>query len=235
MKILILEGLNGVGKTTLSRTLQEDHGFLRIRAFEGESLRAVAARSGILANTYIDDMYVANFLTQLKLTYPDAKVVLDRSYLSAFVYSAQSTMESPVAAWAEMLLGAVDNVTEDLKLVRMLAPFEEIQARRPETTQEDYNLRTSMYDVTALRLQHLGLSYVDYDEVGREPEDAVEFVLGLLGLPYTPPGDTGGTGGTGATGPTGGTGASGGSGGTGGSGQDGKGKGHGHGKQQSDS
>lgn len=94
--IVVLEGLNGVGKTTYARALAETFGAPILRAFRpsidhhhtGASETEQHLRSlGVPVNTHVDDMYVADILAQLR----PSNVILDRSLPSAHVYGSTPT------------------------------------------------------------------------------------------------------------------------------------------------
>lgn len=98
--VIVLEGPNGTGKTTLSRMLSNGsprvgpHGRVaRYRAFERAltghenslSLREALKSAGVPLNTHVDDLYVADAIQNLY----DANdvVILDRSFPSGLAYA----------------------------------------------------------------------------------------------------------------------------------------------------
>jgi thymidylate kinase len=90
--IVILEGLNGTGKTTVAKTLATDHGFRIYRPLREDydahwrnktgSLELSLRACRVQPNTYLDDVFGADAIAQLR---PD-KVVLDRAMPSALAY-----------------------------------------------------------------------------------------------------------------------------------------------------
>ncbi len=92
-RVIILEGLNGVGKSAVARLLSASLGIPIIRPFRhsdserhlgrepGRGLQQSLRSLGIPANTFVDDMYVADLVTAL-----GASAVLDRSMASAIAY-----------------------------------------------------------------------------------------------------------------------------------------------------
>lgn len=92
--IIILEGVNGTGKSEAAKLLSSITGMPIWRPFRtspdihwnhndddiGRTLREL----GVPLNTFCDDLYVADALRTLR----DSSVILDRSMLSAFAYSA---------------------------------------------------------------------------------------------------------------------------------------------------
>lgn len=95
--ILILDGLNGTGKTTIAKRLAERYTYPIYRVFrrpdtpggdvhwssgsdtsETSFLKSV----GVPYNTFVDDLYTADFLAKVR----PRGVILDRSLPSAFAY-----------------------------------------------------------------------------------------------------------------------------------------------------
>lgn len=100
--VVILEGPNGSGKTTIARMLESDANnglcnnggrVVRYRAFEkalagdskAEPLRKSLKAAGIPLNTHVDDFYVADAIQNLQS--PNDIVVLDRSFPSGIAYA----------------------------------------------------------------------------------------------------------------------------------------------------
>lgn len=93
--VIVLEGHNGVGKSSLARALSTKLGVPIIRPFRnantdqhlghegtGPTAINVALRSfGVPVNTFVDDFYVADFLAASKVG-----AILDRSMPSAIAY-----------------------------------------------------------------------------------------------------------------------------------------------------
>lgn len=91
--IIVLEGLNGVGKSARARQLSELTGVPVVRPFrrspdqhlgreDGGLLKRLRAL-GIPANTYVEDMFMADMLVQT-----GASAILDRSMISGVAYGA---------------------------------------------------------------------------------------------------------------------------------------------------
>jgi predicted ATPase len=93
--ILVIEGVNGTGKTTLVQHIVATRGFRWHKAFraeselgshwdapEGQAKAAKLARLGIPVNTYLEDMFLADFYGR----HANVNVVLDRSLPSAIAY-----------------------------------------------------------------------------------------------------------------------------------------------------
>ncbi len=122
--IVILEGANGVGKSTYAHELELGDGLRLYRAFrrgntelhwgakEGgeEAVRTQLEALGIPLNTYIDDLYLADFIQSFSL---DA--VLDRSLPSAIAYDSLDLLQGATAgqlleAWQKMMACSVSPV-----------------------------------------------------------------------------------------------------------------------------
>jgi thymidylate kinase len=92
--IIVLEGINAVGKTTLARTLAARSGACILRPFRPDEefhftghtdVERELGGYGVPVNTHVDDLYVADILSKL---WPVTKghVILDRSMPSALAY-----------------------------------------------------------------------------------------------------------------------------------------------------
>jgi hypothetical protein len=89
--ILVLEGLNGVGKSHRAKLLSQMLGTPIIRPFrrsmdqhmgrEDGGMQARLRSLGIPANTYVEDVFVADLLVQT-----GASAILDRSVVSGIAY-----------------------------------------------------------------------------------------------------------------------------------------------------
>jgi thymidylate kinase len=89
--LIVIEGVNGVGKTTLAKSLSE---YLGIRIFKpfrtdhdihwgtGHHLEQSLARFGVPVNSHQEDFFIADFLA----TYTEAEAILDRGMPSAVGY-----------------------------------------------------------------------------------------------------------------------------------------------------
>lgn len=99
--IVILEGLNGTGKSTYAGLLEAELGLTRCRPFRGgdHSLHWGAEKGaerelltqlqgyGVPVNTHVDDLYVADFLRTFKVG-----AILDRSLPSAIAYGTVTAL-----------------------------------------------------------------------------------------------------------------------------------------------
>lgn len=89
--IIVLEGLNGVGKTACANALSKQTGVPVVRPFrhddathlgrEDGGLQDALRALGIPANTYVEDAFVADFLRST-----GASAILDRSMASGIAY-----------------------------------------------------------------------------------------------------------------------------------------------------
>ncbi len=110
--LIILEGVNGVGKTTLAASLAKV-GYTRLKPFrvsdkghwgdqDTEVLRGRLIAMGIPVNSYVEDIFIAEFLRQL----PSLDVVLDRSIPTSLAYSTLPQGVDPselLALWTSLL------------------------------------------------------------------------------------------------------------------------------------
>lgn len=132
MGVVILEGVNGVGKSTYARALEAELGWPMYRPFrrdpdnhwtgiELDNLRQLQ----IPVNTFVEDACAADALVQLK-----ASAIMDRSMPSALVYAkVEGQPNAPTLDhllwWQETLRGHAGGVL----LVQLEAPLEAIQER----------------------------------------------------------------------------------------------------------
>ncbi len=102
--MIILEGCNGVGKTTYAKMLSHILDAPVYRAFRnGERYDGDLERArslGIPVNTYVDDMYMADISRVIS-----NEVILDRSLMSAVAYDGGMSLiwEKRLADWSERL------------------------------------------------------------------------------------------------------------------------------------
>lgn len=106
--IIVLEGINGVGKTTYAQALASATRLPVYRAFrdnigahwgeKSERERLLKERFGVPLNTHVDDLYVADFLASFK-----AGAILDRSMPSAIAYGLEQGSLIVSDAQREML------------------------------------------------------------------------------------------------------------------------------------
>lgn len=101
--ILILEGLNGVGKTSIANAVSEQTGIPVYRAFrqgkdvhwgEGSKLEVGLLEMGVPLNTHVEDLYAADLLA----TFKGVNVILDRSMISAIAYGVPEKVLSKAQA-----------------------------------------------------------------------------------------------------------------------------------------
>lgn len=134
--IVVLEGPEGTGKTTLSEALCARWDFVSYRtmAWKGGRLRpdeiARWRELGVPVNTYVDDVYAADLLAsldhQVALAW-EFRLILDRSMPSGVAY----TPEGPayhrrlIEWWVETLQPL------DARLIHLDAPVDNLMARLP--------------------------------------------------------------------------------------------------------
>lgn len=85
--ILLLEGTNGVGKTTYIRQLEKRLGWPSYSAFRGKAdkydptMLAELKRLGVPVNTFVDEMYMVDLVRATGID-----IIVDRSFPSAVAY-----------------------------------------------------------------------------------------------------------------------------------------------------
>lgn len=111
--LIILEGLNGVGKSTYAKALAVELGATVYRPFRTHSdehfngqtkIELELKALGVPSNTYLEDIFAADFLGKLAPR-NSIRVILDRSLPSAVVYGSirQYNAEALLALWQELL------------------------------------------------------------------------------------------------------------------------------------
>lgn len=125
--MIILEGTNGVGKTTYARMLSDSLGAPLYRPFRPqqanhhtEDMERLSSL-GVPVNTWLEDMYVADMARVIK-----NQIIIDRSLPSAIAYEMvekQGTIKCDwvkcVVEWEKMLLRSATPVV----IVHLVAPY----------------------------------------------------------------------------------------------------------------
>lgn len=134
--ILVLEGPEGVGKTTLSEALQARWDFVPYRtlAWKGGRLSpqelSVWRERGVPVNTYVDDMYAADLLDCLHHNVGlawSSRVLLDRSMPSGVAYTPEGPeAHADIVRWWARTLEPIGG-----RLIHLDAPVENLMARLP--------------------------------------------------------------------------------------------------------
>jgi len=131
--VVILEGVNGVGKTSQARLLAEELGVKMYRPFrENPDSHFDAAEIenfhdlGIPVNTYVEDCCLADTLVQLGIS-----CVLDRSMPSAIAYAQIDGCEgiTPTFAHLDWWQNKLGQHPEGVLVVQMQASLGTIQER----------------------------------------------------------------------------------------------------------
>lgn len=104
--ILILEGINKVGKTSIAEKLSSDYGFDSIRMFNKQipeqtlfQLASELNSFGMPINDFYEDIIMAEFLSQIS---KDIAIVFDRSVASSDVYrilNGQKPVSDKILEW----------------------------------------------------------------------------------------------------------------------------------------
>lgn len=196
--ILVLEGPEGVGKTTLSESLAR-YDFLPYRAMAWRDGRlsqdqlAEWRERGVPVNTYVDDVYAADVLACLHhnagLAW-SSRLFLDRSMPSGVAYAP----EGPLAHAALVRWWASTLRPLDARIVHLDAPVENLMARLPPDDTRRHperlsgvrsRLNTAVRLASALPTLRLDVSQVPYwdgeKHIGSAVEAAVVDWLGLAG------------------------------------------------------
>lgn len=121
--IVVLEGLNGVGKSACAKLLQDQLHAPIVRAFRGggesthlgredSNLQSKFRAIGIPANTFVDDIYTADLLAQIGVN-----AIMDRSMGSAIAYgmlygdiSSPRRAKQLLSVWERLISGAPGSV-----------------------------------------------------------------------------------------------------------------------------
>ncbi len=78
--IIVLEGINGVGKTAISEYIKDNYNIPVFRNFRNSSY----ILNPRVANKAIEELAIAHFLSCIKI---DSDLILDRSIISSYVYN----------------------------------------------------------------------------------------------------------------------------------------------------
>lgn len=126
--MIILEGANGVGKTTYAKALSEAFGVRTYRAFRPQgAMHHTDARDrletlGVPANTYVEDMYIADMARVI-----DHELILDRSLPSAIAYEmAESQMTMDGVDWVQLMFEwelMLGRALRPVLVVHLVAPY----------------------------------------------------------------------------------------------------------------
>lgn len=116
--IVVVEGCRGTGKTSLANVISARTGAVVLRAFRptmdhhhnGTTDIEVELKAlGVPANTYVEDVYIADILGTIVRARPDVDVILDRSVGSAVAHgTCPPDVRRLVRLWQESLRRAGD-------------------------------------------------------------------------------------------------------------------------------
>lgn len=140
--IIVLEGINGVGKSTYAIAIRKRLGAPIVRPFrpspdthwdqhEGE-VGAALRELGVPINTFVDDLYVADMIRMLNPPH----AVLDRGMPSSVAYGrlkdeewTKSGVDWTIGYWEECLLDAGHRPGRSVVLAYLFASFDETKRR----------------------------------------------------------------------------------------------------------
>lgn len=165
--ILLIEGVNGTGKTTLAQALSKKTGFPIYRPFRTsmtdhtelpDKFRDGLRTMGVPVNTHAEDLYLADFLAH-QYQHSPVDLILDRSMPSAVAYGlADNTMPIPgvsvlPAATTLYLVWEERMLATDVLWVHLHASFETVRersgARAPN--RERYNILSKHFNQMLVR------------------------------------------------------------------------------------
>jgi thymidylate kinase len=135
--IIILEGVNGVGKSTYATLLSAKLRLPIIRPFRinhtthtgnDSKYELELKKYGVKPNTHIDDLYVADLLRQLQ-----SGAILDRAIPSAIAYAKMRGESFPPKDKYKNLLafweGMIQSISQPLLYVWMRAEYDDARER----------------------------------------------------------------------------------------------------------
>ena len=150
--MIILEGADGTGKTTLANRLKDSLDFPIIKAFQNTN-EDLLKELKIPTNSYHEDFYFLEYWDQLGR--PDC--VLDRSIISGFIYERQYKFKAAIALnyWLSRLLPYKD----DIYIVFLEAEVETIIERDKEWEGLEHQLHDIINSNRAILDRLNGLLY----------------------------------------------------------------------------
>jgi len=187
--IVILEGINGVGKTTYARALSSALHAPTYRAFrddlKNEHLGQDGERERLLKkydvghNTHRDDLYAADLLGRL-----DVDVIMDRSLPSAIAYDRLEDRpqlphdcEELLNFWQEMF-----GVPQKVLYIWLVAPYEMAKERALSRPDQFWPLNhhkyTELHATFASIYWQLKMRKFAIDTSKLTPDEGVEGILG---------------------------------------------------------
>jgi thymidylate kinase len=195
--ILVLEGAEGTGKTSLATALVERHGFVSYRTMAWKDGRqsphqlSVWRERGVPVNTFVDDIYAADLLACLASNIGLAwtsRIVLDRSMPSGVAYAPEGPQaHAQAVAWWARTLTPIGG-----RIVLLDAPVENLLRRLPEDDprrcpERLARVRSTLADAVSLAscLPTLRLNVGEapyWDGFSHEPRALEERVTDWLGL-----------------------------------------------------
>lgn len=185
--LLILEGIEGTGKTTLAKAIERDLMFIRYRPFTWEGPRltsdelAAWSQLGIQANTYVEDIYAADMLAALSRRHP-VRVVLDRSLPSGIVYSSLSDDQAIklMEKWSLLVKaasGIIIHLTGDVSVLRERALVTRAQDQSQRTIELMESRQRRLVDIMSVLSENVPKFTID---ASKESADNVYSRVRLL-------------------------------------------------------
>lgn len=185
--LVIIEGMNGVGKTTLAKKISGYFNIPILRAFKdnpnihfkhSKELELKLTRFRIPFNTYVEDLFVADLLSKCK----ELNCVLDRSMPSAFAYgledgdwSNRNMAEEGLHWWIDIIKTRMD-LTYIHLMCDVKVSAERVGNRMPDNAERINNRLDYASDRVRKNIPKAWKLYTDHTS----PDDTWELAVSIL-------------------------------------------------------
>lgn len=171
MPMIMIEGVDGTGKTTLANALGKAQGWPVVKIWKNESLVYLNWFFDLGAGTYRDDLFFMD--SWLNLGRPDC--IIDRGILSGVVYEGE---QDKCGRILEFWMNRMKEYKEEVRFVILDAPDEVVKERDPSA--EDFQLYRRRFQEYSKVLKDKGF-YVQTFDTQELNEEALLMLVWMLG------------------------------------------------------